>query len=277
MTKGRAGQTIQGEKAGIAWKFPIAVALGATALLPSIAFGELTLSGGIDYLRWRETTVPEVKETGPLYGLGVAYTQDRDAGALFAYRGKLWGGTVNYDGGTLFGGTPVQSTTDYTGLSNELQVRWRTPGKPGGNLDGVLGAGLDVWRRTLTSVQKEDYAIGYLRLGVESGTDDFSFSKWAVSLGFKYPIWTYENAHFDQIGFDSNPILRPGKEISPFGSLGYRLAPNLQLVAYYDGFRFSKSATVQANEIATGLGPTTLVQPASAMSVFGIRVEYRLR
>ena len=266
---------MQNEKAGIAWKFPIAVVLGAAALLPSIACAELTLSGGVDYFYWKETTVPEVKETGPLYGLGVAYTQNRDAGALFAYRGKLWGGSVNYDGSTLFGGTPVKSTSNYTGLSNELQVRWRKPGKPGGNLDGVLGAGLDVWRRGLSSVQKEDYAIGYLRLGVESGTDDFS--KWSVSLGFKYPIWTYENAHFDQIGFDSNPILHPGKEISPFGSLGYRLASNLQIVGSYDGFRFSRSATVQTNEVAMGRGPTTLVQPASTLSVFGIRVEYRLR
>ena len=207
--------------------------------------------------------------------MGIAYTQNRDAGALFAYRGKLWGGTVNYDGGTLFGGTPVKSTTNYTGLSNELQVRWRKPGNSGGNLDGVLGVGLDVWRRSLSSVQKEDYAIGYLRLGLESGTDDSR--KWSVSLGFKYPIWTYENAHFDQIGFDSNPILHPGKEISPFGSLGYRFTPKLQIVGYYDGFRFGRSAAVQANEVATGLGPTTLVQPASTMSVFGIRVEYRLR
>ena len=266
---------MQSEKAGIAWTFPIALVLGAAALLPSVVRAELTLSGGVDYFYWKETTIPEVKETGPLYGLGVAYTQNRDAGALFAYRGKLWGGTVNYDGSTLFGGTPVKSTTSYTGLSNELQVRWRKPGKPGGNLDGVLGAGLDVWRRNLSSVQKEDYAIGFLRLGVESGSDDFS--KWSVSLGFKYPIWTYENAHFDQIGFDSNPILHPGREISPFGSLGYRFAPNLQLVGYYDGFRFSKSATVQTNEVASGFGPQTLVQPASTLSVFGIRLEYRLR
>ena len=88
---------------------------------------------------------------------------------------------------------------------------------------------------------------------------------------------SYENAHFDQIGFDSNPILHPGREISPFGSLGYRFTPKLQIVGYYEGFRLGRSATVQANEVAMGLGPTTLVQPATAMSVFGIRVEYLLR
>jgi hypothetical protein len=210
-----------------------------------------------------------------LYALGLAYTQNREAGVLFAYRGKLWSGEVDYEGATLFGGTPVNSTTNYTGASNEVQARWRKHGNVGGHLDGVLGAGLDVWRRSLSSVQKEDYAIGYLRLGVESGTDELS--RWMVSLGFKYPIWTYENAHFDEIGFDSNPILRPGKEISPFGALGYRFTDKLQVVGYYDGFRFGKSGTVQANEISMGLGPTTLVQPATTMSVFGIRVEYLLR
>jgi hypothetical protein len=264
---------MRSKKTGIGRKRWGAVVLCA-ALLPCAARAELTLNGSVDYLHWTETTVPQVKESGPLYALGIGYTQDRDAGALFAYRGKLWGGTVNYDGGTLFGGTPVESTTSYAGASNELQLRWRKPGKRGGNLDGVLGVGLDVWRRSLSSVQKEDYAIGYLRLGVESGTDDSS--RWTASLGFKLPVWTYENAHFDQIGFDSNPILHPGKEISPFGSLGYRFTPKLQIVGYFDGFRFGRSAAVQANEVAMGLGPTMLVQPATTMSVFGIRVEYFL-
>ena len=271
----RDEQAMQNRNLRIAGKVLIAAMLGAPVLLPSMACAELTLSGAVDYLSWKETTTPEVKETGPLYALGIAYTQDRDAGALFAYRGKLWGGSVTYDGATLFGGTPVESTTNYIGASNELQVRWRVPGKPGGNIDSVLGAGLDVWRRSLSSVQNEDYAIGYLRLGVESGTDNSS--TWSVSLGLKYPFWTYQNAHLDQIGFDSNPILHPGKEISPFGSLGYRFTPTLQIVGYYDGCRFGRSAPVQANEVATGQGPTTLVQPATTMSVFGIRLEYLVR
>ena len=266
---------MQGKKAVGAGQFLVAVLLGAAALLPSIARAELTLSAEAAYLQWKEVTNPVVEETGPLYGLGLAYTQNRDSGALFAYRGKLWGGQVAYEGTTLFGGTPVNDTTSYAGLGNELQARWRKPGKPDGYLDGVLGAGLDVWRRSLSSVQKEDYAIAYLRLGVESRTDDFS--KWGVSIGLKYPIWTYENAHLDDIGFDSNPILHPRGELSPYASLGYRLTPKLQFVAFYEGFRFSESSPVQVNEVAQGLGPTTLVQPASSMSIFGIRVEYLLR
>jgi hypothetical protein len=256
-------------------KLLAAAILAGWSLLPSIALAELTLTGGVDYLRWTESSTPSVKETGPLFALGLAYTQDRDVGALFAYRGKLWGGSVKYDGATLFGGTPVQSDTSYTGVNNELQARWRRPGKSGGNLDGVLGVGLDVWRRSLSSVQKEDYEIGYVRLGVESGTDESS--RWMVSVGFKYPVWTYENAHFDRIGFDSNPILHPGKEVSPYSSLGYRFTSKVQAVLYYDGYRFGRSAPVQANEVANGLGPATLVQPTTTMSVIGVRFEYLLR
>ena len=271
----RDEQAMQDRKLRITGKFLIAVLMATAVLLPSLACAELVLSGGADYFTWKESATPQVKETGTLYALGIAYTQDRDAGALFAYRGKLWGGSVNYQGATLLPPqTPVESTTDYIGVSNEMQARWRKPGKLAGNIDGVLGAGLDVWRRSLSSVQKEDYAIGYLRLGVESGTVDSN--TWSVSLGMKYPFWTYENAHFDQIGFDSNPILRPGGELSPYGSLGYRFTPALQIVGYYEGFNFGRSSSVQTNEVATGQ-PTTLVQPASSMSILGIKLEYLLR
>jgi hypothetical protein len=253
----------------------LAVFVGGCAMFPGLVRAEFTLSAGVDYLNWSETTTPEVTESGPVYALGLAYTQNHDAGLLFAYRGKVWGGKLDYDGATLFGGTPVKSKTDYLGVSNEAQLRWRKIGKPSGTLDGVLGAGLDVWRRTLSTVQSEDYAVGYLRLGVESGSDDNS--RWTASVGFKYPVWTYLNAHFDDIGFDSNPILHPGKDVAPYGSLGYRFTPTVQVVGYYEGFRFGRSNAVQANEVSTGLGATTLVQPASTMSVFGIRVEYLLR
>jgi hypothetical protein len=271
-----AGHRITGRRSHwIILKVVLAVFIGGYALFPALVRAEFTLSAGVDYLNWSETTTPEVTESGLIYAVGLAYTQDRDAGALFAYRGKIWGGKVDYDGATLFGGTPVKSKTDYLGVSNEAQVRWRKAGKPSGNLDGVLGAGLDLWRRTLSTVQTEDYAVGYLRLGVESGSNEIS--RWTASVGFKYPVWTYLNAHFNDIGFDSNPILHPGKDVAPYGSLGYRFTQSLQVVGYYEGFRFGRSDAVQSNEVASGLGSVTLVQPASTMSVFGIRAEYLLR
>jgi hypothetical protein len=266
MRDGRTGGTLR------RW---VAILLCAPALLPAIAHSQLLVSGGVEYFQWEESTTPTVKETGPMFTFGLAYTQDSEAGPLLAYRGKIWGGSADYEGATLFGGTPVLSTTSYEGINNEAQVRWRKRGNAGGSLDGVLGLGLDLWRRQLTSVQKEDYAIGYLRLGVESGAD-YS-GTWSVGLGIKFPFWTYENAHLDQIGFDSNPILHPGREISPFGSLGYRFTETLQLTAYYDGYRFAQSEDVHTNEINNGFGPSRVFQPASDMSIFGLRLDYRMR
>ncbi|MBI3526388.1 MAG: hypothetical protein HY067_00270 [Betaproteobacteria bacterium] len=265
---------MQNGKTGSAMKRWIAILLCTPVLLPAIAHSQLLVNGGVEYFHWNENTTPEVKETGPMFTFGLAYSQEREAGALFAYRGKIWGGSVDYEGATLLGGTPLLSTTNYEGINNEVQVRWRKPGKVGGSLDGVVGLGLDLWRRELTSVQKEDYAIGYLRLGVESGAD--YNGQWSVGLGIKLPFWTYENAHLEQIGFDSNPILHPGKELSPFGSLGYRFTEKLQVTAYYDGFRFGKSKNVNTNEVATGQ-PIIVFQPASDMSIFGLKLEYRMR
>ncbi len=275
MIKDPVMSAVKHEKATLSWALNTAMMLHVAFAVPGICRAELVLNSAVEYLSWKEATTPQVKETGPLFALGISYIANRESGALFAYRGKLWGGTVNYDGSTLFGNTPRGGRTGYAGLGNELQARWRRSNSPDSKVDIVLGAGVDAWRRSLSAVQNEDFAIGYLRLGVESSTDNSK--RWSVSMGLKYPVWTYEDAHLDDIGFDSNPTLQPGKEISPFGSLGYRLAHNLRLIGYYDGFRFSRSAPVQTNEVAMGLGPVALVQPATTMSVFGLKLEYRLR
>ena len=252
----------------------IILALFATLLAPASANAELIINGGVEYFRWVEDTNPQVKETGPMGFLGLSYTQDKEAGILFGYRGKIWGGSADYTGAELFTGAPVTSTTDYFGVNNEVQVHYRTAGTNGGNLDGVFGLGLDVWRRQLSSAQKEDYSIGYARVGIESKAN--YAGQWTAGLGIKYPLWTYENAHFDRIGFDSNPILHPGKELSPYGSIGYRFTQTLQVVGYYEGLRFERSDPVETTYIPTGQA-ASLVQPSSNMSIFGLRLEYILR
>ncbi|MEO8005498.1 MAG: hypothetical protein ABI771_11370 [Betaproteobacteria bacterium] len=254
---------------------PFIVALSAPLLAPASASAELIVNGGVEYFRWTENTSPQVKETGPMGFIGLSFLQDKDAGVLFGYRGKVWGGSADYSGANLFTNAPLTSTTDYFGINNELQARYRKAGTNGGSIDGVFGLGLDLWRRTLSTVQKEDYSIGYARVGVESKAN--YGGQWLVGLGIKYPLWTYENAHFDKIGFDSNPILHPGKQIAPYASIGYRFTPKFQLVGYYEGLRFDRSDPVVTNEVAHGLGPTSLVQPASNMSIFGLRFEYILR
>jgi hypothetical protein len=250
------------------------LALAAALLAPVSAYAELIVNGGVEYFRWTENTTPQVKETGPMGFIGLSYLQDKDAGVLFGYRGKIWGGSADYNGANLITNAPLTSTTNYFGVNNELQARYRKSGTNGGSLDGVFGLGLDLWRRELSSIQKEDYSIAYARVGVESKAN--YAGQWTAGLGIKYPLWTYENAHFDKIGFDSNPILHPGKEFAPYGSIGYRFTPKFQVVGYYEGLRFDRSDPVETTYVSTGQR-VSLVQPSSNMSIFGLRFEYILR
>jgi len=247
------------------------IALGLCMAGP--AAGETSVSLGLEYLHWDEDTNPAVTETGPLFALGLGYTQDKDSGLLFAYRGRFYIGEVDYDGAGLFTGTPIQGTSRYTGMANEGQLRWRSRMKQNYRADWLLALGLDVWERKLTSSQSEDYQIGYLRLG---GEIDVNEGKgWTAGAGVKYPFYTHEDAHLTNIGFDSNPTLEPGPDVSLFAHLGYRFTDRVSLVAYYDGFRFKKSEEEAVSHPVSGSG--AIFQPASDLTIIGLKLEYRMK
>lgn len=240
--------------------------------VPGIASAQLVLSAGLEYLDWEEDVSPPVTENGLLFTFGLRYTQELDEGLLFAYHGKLWLGSVDYSGATLFTNQPISGTTGYLGLTNEAQARWRKPMQDGQyRLDLVAGLGIDAWRRELSSVQREDWFVTYVRAGV--AVDSVSERTWMYAFGIKYPLWVGEDAHLDNIGFDSNPELNPDGKVSLYTHLGYRLRDQWTLIGYLDGYRFSRSNEVPVTEIAQGFGPMTVYQPASDMLILGIRLE----
>jgi len=242
-------------------------------LLLCLAVGEaqaqFAMSAGIEYFSWTEDTQPiSVKERGPLLTFGLSYTQLKERGFLFAYQGKFYTGNVDYNGAYLYApNVPVSGTSTYTGTWQEGQLRYRLRG----GLDLLGALGVDVWERQLSTTQKEDYQVAYLRLGVESSP---SVRKgWLFGAGVKYPVYTRENAYFTDFGYDNNPTLSPGKELSGFANVGYRFGKNWALIGYLDSFRFSKS-----NEVTLTVGGTpqaTAYQPASDMYVVGVKVEYQ--
>lgn len=212
-------------------------------------------------------------ETGPLLAVGLGYTQEKEAGLLFAYRGRAYIGDVNYDGTGLFTGAPIRGTSRYAGMANEGELRWRTRFKQNYRVDLLFALGLDFWERKLTAVQSEDYEIGYLRLGGEIGIQ--GGEGWTAGAGVKYPFYTHEDAHLTSIGFDSNPALKPGPDVSLFANLGYRFTDKISVIAYYDGYRFKKSQEEAVNHPFTG--PGVVYQPASDLSILGVRLEYRIK
>jgi hypothetical protein len=242
----------------------IVVLILAFMSLPASA--QFRLGAGIEYFTWTEDTAPiKVKERGPLALFTIGYTQRKQKGLLFAYRGSFYAGEVNYDGALLFSpGVAVSSKTRYAGTAHEAQVRYRVQA-----FDAFAALGIDAWNRQLSAAQEEDYRVAFVRVGFER---DSGQRGGLFGAGAKYPIWTQEDAHFTDIGFDQNPKLRPGKDVSGFAHAGFRFDPHWAMVGFFDSYRFKQSNTVLVT--AGGVPQGGFVQPATDVYVFGLRAHY---
>jgi hypothetical protein len=243
----------------------------AAMFAASPARAQLAVSGAIEYFQWKEFTEPiEVVEEGPMFVLGLDYTQRKDKGLLFAYRGKVYFADVDYDGALLFAPTvPADGSTTYTGTAHEAQLRYRLAPQRGYSLDVLASAGVDLWERELSDVQQEDYTIAFVRFGLElNATGERG---WTFGAGLKFPVWTEEDAHFTDAGFDQNPELQPEAKVMGYGHAGFRFQPNLALIAYVDGFNFAESDSVTVTQ---GGSTFEFFQPASRQYNVGVKLQY---
>ena len=135
-------------------------------------------------------------------------------------------------------------------------------------LNLVAGLGVDYWQRTLPfTSQREDWTVLYARLGLETARWHGLFA----GAGIKYPLQTDEDAHFMDAGFDQNPMLHPGRELSLYADIGFRVSRRWQLTGYYDSYRFAQSPMVP---LTSGSSAFIAYQPRSSMDVLGLRLEY---
>ena len=211
------------------------------------------------------------KESGARSALFVNWTQDGDDGTLFAWRAKLYAGTVDYDTFEISTGAPVSTKTDYNGVASEGQEFYRY-NLGTYQLDQLGGLGLDYWRRSISNPggdQIEDYSILFFRAGLRLTKPGLE-PGFHGELGLKYPVWTREDAHLDQEGFTSNPSLSPKGALSGYGEFGYRINARFDVLGYYDSWRFRQSANVIAVDTA---GTTWAIwQPKSNMDVWGAKL-----
>ena len=243
----------------------------------NFAHGAVSVGIGPEHFLWREykrNGSQVLEESGFRGALRLNWEQDRSHGFLFGYSGKLYLGTVNYDGQT-WGGTPVFTDTTYSGFQNEGSFILRQPITGTSIIDIITALGWDHWTRSIrnqNASQVEEYDILYLRLGPL-----FSFQgkrgPW-LGAGGKVPLYTYENGHIDTIGFDQNPILHPGKQLWFYVNLGYWFNSKWEGTLYYDSYRFSESP--QENVTQNGVPEGTVYQPQSSMDLIGIRGIYHL-
>ena len=246
----------------------IVLTLFNTLIFLSPAWGDLSMGIAPERFDWQEFSGGQtvVHEGGLRYSLRLNWTQDRQDRVFFGYGGKLYLGTVNYDGYNLASGAPATTTTTYSGFQNEGRFTIRFPLSGLFLLDVTTGLGWDHWSRMIES-QIEDYDIVYLKMGPrfsQKGEKGLWFA-----MGGKYPLYTLENAHLTDIGFDRNPPLHPGSQLSLYANLGYRFNPLLEIVIDYDSYRFSESQREAVNWFGR---PAFVYQPASNMEIYGLQL-----
>ncbi len=245
----------------------------AILLISYSAQAQWDIGRGVERYRWIE--YPESisgtpKELGPREAIFVNWTQEGEQGWLFAWRAKIYAGTVNYD--TFYLAAPygaVSTKTGYAGAASEGQMLYRTCG-----LDFLGGIGLDFWSRDIgnNGNQIEDYSILYVRagLGVVKSRADTGFHG---QFGIKYPVSTNEDAHLKSMGYTTNPALKPEGAVSGYVEFGYRISQWIDLLSYYDSWRFGRSANVRANKSGDPPGAYWLIyQPKSNMDALGLKL-----
>jgi hypothetical protein len=240
----------------------------------------VSVGAGPEYFSWKEFDSAGrqvLEEKGYRAAAWLHLDQVRNAPILFGYSGKLYGGIVNYDGETLdIPPIPVTTDTGYFGLQNEGSVTWHYSMPSGVLFDLKSAIGLDLWRRSIknpfsNSEQIEDYAIYYLKIGPGFS---YSFARnqnlW-MNVGGKIPVYTFENAHLNMLGFNQNPFLHPGKQPWFYLILGCRMNARWEIAGEYDSYRFSQSL----KEPVTKNGvPFLVYQPESHMDLIGIHASY---
>ena len=249
-------------------KRALAAALTAGAMIAGTApaWADWSASAGVEGFHWKETTTPGVKENGLRWALDLSWVQHKEPGFTPGYNLKYYVGNVDYTGAFIGTGAPISGETHYRGFTNEFQTIYRGAQNP---VDFFLALGWDHWDRRLSAAQEENWDVLYTRLGVNVN----SLVKQGVfgSLGVKYSAWTRENANLTSIGFNENPRLRPGKDFSFYGTVGYRMSPAWDVVMYYDSYRFKQSNSVAVTSGGAGF---IVFQPESKMDVLGVKLQH---
>jgi hypothetical protein len=236
------------------------------------------LQAGIEDFRWREFDDGDrlVEESGTRYSLGIGLETplSPDALTVFGAEGKLYFGTVDYDGQAINFQTgeraPATSETDYDGFMAEASVSRRYPKVRGGAVEVFGAAGIDAWRRELKSTVTaigtttdswEDWTVFYGRVGAGWRT-----SAYALRAGIKLPLVVDETTDF---GADFEPKGRASLFFGFTATVHDSARQSWAINAFYDSYRFAESDHVP---VLTNWGPASFFQPESHQDVVGLRV-----
>jgi hypothetical protein len=250
----------------------------------------VSVEAGMEQFHWREygpAHVEWVDEQGERIMVSVNYDNLRrlDSGNVFRVGGKLYLGAVDYDGETQISGIPVQSTSNYLGMSIEGTGGYRFARRLKG-LDLLAGAGLDFWWRSIEDSYvsglgwvyggDEDYFVFYARAGL-GFFHELGPMSYRIEAGVKYPFFVTEYAY--PMGSDDitlNPKGRASLYANYKMEFGPRTRNHIGLTIYYDRYLFKQSdlEPETVGGVATGFA---YYQPESHQQTLGVQLGFYFR
>jgi hypothetical protein len=255
--------------------------LGTAPVAQAADSPQTNMQVDIQAFHWREfggAGERLLQEKGARLAVGGAYDnfQRTNSGVLYSINGKLYLGTVNYDGQTQSG---IAATTDtrYLGVNLEALGGYRIG--QGVSLDVFGGIGLDDWLRSIadgtsaigTPVYGYDeyYTIAYGKVGL-GFFRTLANGNYRLQAGAKLPVYTSE-----YVDLGDGATLHPGIKPSVFANFQFDFGSGrhsrFAVALYYDSYRFCQSDP----ELLTSGGVTyVVVQPRSHMDVYGLRAGY---
>lgn len=238
--------------------------------------GDMDVYGLAESFTWREfddAGAQLLKESGPRYGVGVAYAHEFPIHLTLRPRIELSGGAVDYNGRTQ-AGVPVATTTNYFGIKLEMDMGSRFRPWQSFVIEPFAGLGIKSWSRdikdgtaangTLALGYTEQWSTMYGRLGFRGEQSLGQKNNLFLLAGVKLPVST-EN-YINDANVSSQAItLKPGNKPSLFAEAGVQLH-RVKISAFYDSMRFKKSPVVWTSATAGFL------QPRSESDMVGVRI-----
>jgi hypothetical protein len=235
---------------------------------------EWMMQAGIEDFRWREfeggTRLLEESGTRYSLGIGLESPMSPDSLTVFNAEGKLYFGTVDYDGqacNVLTGVcVPSASETDYDGIMAEASVSRRYPKDQGGAFEVFGAVGIDSWTREIKSTAFasggwEDWTVFYGRAGAGWRTGAY-----ALRAGVKLPLAVDEAT---DLGIDLEPKGRASLFLGFMATVHDSPRQSWSINAFYDSYRFAESDHVL---VWTNLGLLEVWQPESHQDVLGLQL-----
>jgi hypothetical protein len=243
--------------------------------------GDLDVYALAESFTWREFDDAGgqlLKESGPRYGVGVAYAHEFPNHLTLRPRIELNGGDVDYDGRTQ-SGVPVSTTTTYLGIKFEMDLGGRISPWQSFILEPFAGIGIRSWSRDIkdSTTANGSLAIGYTenwatiygRLGVRGEQSFGQKNSMFLLAGVKLPVSTTNYINDANVSSESI-TLKPGNKPSLFAEAGVKLQI-FKISAFYDSMRFKKSPMVVVYDASLG-GYVGFFQPKSESDMVGLRI-----